>query len=322
MVSEEEVRWGYRLILGREPESEQVIAAHTHIESVGVMRDRLFKSAEFLSQGRAVQFPSIWVTADVLGGCRRMRVNLSDTYVSFGCLLDDYEPLETGLFRALLRENHVFLDIGANIGWYTLVASTVIKFPGRILAFEPRPDTAANLRRTIAENNLYSLVDLHEAGLAESAGSATLIWETGTANPGGSHLATRDFSIQCEHAHIKLMRLDDLELDGCDIIKMDVEGAEFRVINGGEALLQRHQPIVLSELHPEQLQRVSGVTPRDYIARMADFGYECRLIEIDHPPTLISDFPEMVDRRIVNVVFTPQQRSNEIADIISRISAS
>ena len=252
MVSEEAVRWSFRLILGREPENERIVQQHMRLDTIEALRKGLFASQEFQAKISGSQLPPIWVWADVAGGDRRMRINLGDAHVSMGCLRDDYEHLETAVLRAVLRNDDTFIDIGANIGWYTIIASTIITPPGSIIAFEPRPETAANLRLSLEENRLTDLVRLFEAGLADHAQQAKLTWLAGTDNPGGSHLGSGD-SVGSEFAEISLITLDSLELSRCDVIKMDVEGAEFRVIKGGEQTLRAQQPLILSELHPQQL---------------------------------------------------------------------
>jgi hypothetical protein len=71
-----------------------------------------------------------------------MNARLSDRYVSFGCLQDAYEPVETRFIKAILRPNDVFVDVDANVSWYTMLASTIIGDGGHVHAFKSRQPAA------------------------------------------------------------------------------------------------------------------------------------------------------------------------------------
>jgi FkbM family methyltransferase len=316
MVTEEEVVWAYRLLLGREPENAAVIASNLLVPTREDLRSAIFKSPEFLAQAEANRFPDKWVITGVMGGTRQMWVNLSDRHVSLGCLFDDYEPYETGIFRKLLTKDTAFFDIGANVGWYSVVASTIIDESGNIDSFEPRPETANYLRKTFALNNFGQRSIIHQLGVAEHSGSATLEWQTGTDNPGGSHLGTGVARAGTEGARIELITIDSLKAERCDVIKIDVEGAEYRAMVGATDLLQRTRPSVLSELHPGQLQGVSGVSPADYIMFMAELGYECRLVQAGMPMDEIKDFPTGIDRSVTNVLFLHSTNKDRLLPLL------
>ena len=96
-----------------------------------------------------------------------------------------------------------------------------------------------------------------------------------------------------------VIALDDLHLDGrVRLMKMDVEGAEPLVVRGATRLLAEHRPVILSELHPTQLERASGVTPDQFLVQMRAIGYRGQAIDgapIDRAPA----------DAIVSVVFVP-----------------
>jgi hypothetical protein len=88
-----------------------------------------------------------------------------------------------------------------------------------------------------------------------------------------------------------------------DLVKIDVEGAEPRVMRGARNLLQRKHPAILSELFPEQLHAVSKTTCAQYIAQMESYGYSCYLLEDGIPTRKLKDFPPTTTKELESVVF-------------------
>jgi len=224
MITRDAVTWGYRLILGREPESESVVDAHASIKDIETFRKVLFNSIEFARSNLTARLPSRWVAAPVMDGRRLIWVDLSDSFVSRGCLFDNYEPEETRFVRNFLKQGDTFVDIGANIGWFTLVASTMVGDCGTIHAFEPRAITGDYLERSIEINGLHKQVRVHRYGLSDAEGHAYLTWAQNTANPGGSFLSADASRAGMEYQSVRLQALDHLGLERVDFMKVDVEG--------------------------------------------------------------------------------------------------
>jgi FkbM family methyltransferase len=140
-----------------------------------------------------------------------------------------HEFVEMSFLLHLLRPNDLFLDVGANIGSYTILAASVCK--ARAIAFEPDPDAARVLRRNIAINHLSSLADVREAALGGVHGQIAFTLGLDTMNrvagPG-------DQSVQV----VPIRRLDDIsDAEAPTLIKMDVEGFEEQVLSGASRVL-------------------------------------------------------------------------------------
>jgi FkbM family methyltransferase len=140
-----------------------------------------------------------------------------------------HEFVEMSFLLHLLRPNDLFLDVGANIGSYTILAASVCK--ARAIAFEPDPDTARVLRGNIAINHLSALADVREAALGGAHGQIAFTVGLGPMNrvagPG-------DKSAQV----VPITRLDDiLDAETPTLIKMDVEGFEEQVLSGASRVL-------------------------------------------------------------------------------------
>ena len=309
--NEETVRLAFRMILGREVESDRTIDAHLGFGSVEQLGRVLIESKEFRSKSAMPHLDgSKWVATDVLDRYI-MWVDLHDRYVSRGCLLGGWETEETEFFESRLHEGQTVLDIGANLGWFTLVAAGKIGSSGKVHAFEPHPVSSGMLARTISMNQLNSVVELWDYALSDSAGELTLHWAENNENPGHSFLSRSPSAIAGhESARVRTARLDDLLPEVApDVVKIDVEGAEPMVIAGALQALRRKKPVILSELFPEQLMSVSGVTTARYIEQMEGEGYGCYLLEKGVLTDRLRDYPSGYPKELASVVFEPKGSS-------------
>lgn len=307
MLTRDEVIWGYRFILGRDPESETVIRQHRSHEDILQFRRTLMNSTEFgLHIGRLAE--SKWVATEILGGRRLIWVDLADRFVSAGCLADDYEPIETRLLSMVLREKSTFVDVGANVGWFTLLASTLVGDKGGIHAFEPRDETRHYLKRSIEINELSHIVTIHEFGLWDGCLSATLVWESGTENPGHSFVANAPLGVGYAQQPTGLKSLDSLALPAVDVIKLDVEGAEIRVLNGARDTIGRCRPAILSEVYPKQLAQVSGASAGDFFALVRALDYRALLADERAPCSELDGFPDNWHKELASVLLMPDER--------------
>jgi len=306
-ITENDVHLAYELLLGRDVEDEKAVRAHLGLGTRAALGKAIMSSAEFQGKMLQSQFSSgsKWVATDVLGRFTQW-VDLHDRFVSHGCLNNDWEPNETSYFISQLRHGDTVLDIGANVGWFTLVAAKYIGQGGKIHSFDPRPETARMLKRTIADNNLQQQVTMWEYALSDNWGKLKLGWGKDTDNPGHSFiLSETETNLQTyDSAEVTAALLDDLLPNiAPDIIKIDVEGAEPRALRGARNALLRKKPVILSELYPAQLQSVSGTTSAQYISQLKEFGYGCFLLEDGKPTRKLNDFPVDISSDLVSVVF-------------------
>ncbi|KAB2643323.1 MAG: FkbM family methyltransferase [Verrucomicrobia bacterium] len=303
MVTREEIVWCYRAILGRVPESEEVITQKLQLENFNQLRKIFLNSSEFKNQNGFGFTNSKWVAVDILD-CYTQWIDLSDNYVSKGCLNNSWEPSETDYFISKLEDQSIVFDIGANIGWFTLVAAKHIGDEGAIYAFEPRPETAKMLKRTLTHNKLDDRVHLWNYALLDKWEELNLYSGFHTDNPGGSFVFKGEIpSSNQEAIKVKAAPLDELLPNIFpDIIKIDVEGAEPLVFKGAKILFKVKKPPILSELHPSQLMKVSNATSYQYIDQMKSYGYSCYLLENGQPTQKINDYPA-VKKDLLSVVF-------------------
>jgi len=184
------------------------------------------------------------IEKDVLGNRMYLSVHdvgLSKTLAVFG----RHEPISTELFTREIKEGMCVVGIGANIGYYTLLEARLVGETGRVIAIEPVPDNAAQLRKNV-ERNGYKNVQIHQVAIGSRNGT-TKIYTSSESNwssliPGGMHT---------NNVEVPLRTLDRLLQDEprVDWVRMDVEGYETEVIKGMQDIMRRHRPRIFMEAH-------------------------------------------------------------------------
>ena len=175
-------------------------------------------------------------------------------------LLKPYAPHP--IVAALCKPGETFVDVGANIGAWTLAAARAVGTQGRVLAFEPAPRVAETLRKTLKANRLRN-VKLHELALADSSGRRQFSVERD--NPGGSRLGhmSSDSHRHFDMIEVTTARLDDIarseRLAALDVMKIDVEGFEYDVLRGSQEVLGSFQPALIMETGHENAEARAGV---------------------------------------------------------------
>ncbi len=170
------------------------------------------------------------VIVDWIAG-RRLAVRRGMTGATGNIYTGLAEFVDMMLVLHFLREEDLFLDIGANVGSYTVLASGVCG--ATTWAFEPDPDTASHLRRNIEINGLDSLVQVHEVALGPTDGEVAFTVGLDTINKVAS---VTDSNVRLVHQRA----LDELIGDRLPVMaKIDVEGYEEQVFRGADALVQR-----------------------------------------------------------------------------------
>ncbi len=277
MLTADSVIAAYRLILGREPESEATIARWMSEPSIEQVGAQLLASTEFrrrLAYGMLQGAASQWVCAEIVHGLK-IWVDLLDTGVAAGVLQGNWEPDVTGFILSILRPGDTFIDIGANVGWFTVLAARAVGASGSVHAFEPREDLSARLTASAEANGFADRCTVHACALGAEPGEMMLAAVPSEKNPGHSFLVSGDLPEGAAPiGRVPVRCLDSFTFQQpIRLIKLDVEGAEGLVLRGAGALLRRDHPIIVSEIFPRWLRDVSGQEPEDYLNLLKDAGY-------------------------------------------------
>jgi len=207
------------------------------------------------------------------------------------------------VFASHLREGMTVMDVGANLGLYTLVISRAVGPSGKVYAFEPVPEIFARLQEHIAMNNATNVIPLQLA-LSDRKGTAKMFVKGGVSSL-FVHVSDKIVEVQVE-------RLDDfVEREGIervDAIKIDVEGAELMVIRGADRIIRRDKPILMVEFHPATLQE-AGTTPEELFTTIINYGYDAFLMR--HNKAMLTDkvvepWRHYLGNRYDNYLFIPR----------------
>ncbi|MCP4423327.1 MAG: FkbM family methyltransferase [Chloroflexi bacterium] len=264
----DDVVYCYRLFLNREPDEIGMaywtdLVKHHHIPLTALC-DGFLGSHEFKNLVAERNKPHLIELPDF-----KIYVRLNDHFIG-GTIANtgDYEPYVTQELRRLLKPGMTFLDVGANIGYFTLLAATLVGKTGKVLAFEPQPSNCKLLEESMAANGLQNIA-LYPYAAAEKA--QTLIFTGGGADSNGRIVnPTETLAQEQDLPTIEAVRLDDslADIERLDVVKMDIEGAEPRAWEGMQRLIQKHRPIVLMEFAPDLIRVTSGTEPSDLLDSM------------------------------------------------------
>ncbi len=159
-----------------------------------------------------------------------------------------YEPEQTSLFAESVKPGAVVFDIGAHFGYYSVLSSRLAGPAGRVIAFEPSPANLKKLRRHLELNHCTN-TQILELALSDKEGTARFETRVGS---GVGHLSNEG-SIE-----VKVSTLDSIVAQlGVlpTVMKIDVEGAEMSVFDGGHDTLERARPTIFLSLHGEELKQ-------------------------------------------------------------------
>jgi FkbM family methyltransferase len=190
-----------------------------------------------------------------------------------------WEETETRLFSSLVKEGMTVVDIGANVGYYTLLAARLVGPKGRVYAFEPSPGNFALLSRNV-EANGYKNVILIPKAVSNRSGTASL--RIDRASSGGHSLS--NFRGGADSIEVETISLDDYfacRSETIGVLKMDAEGAEVAILDGMSEVLERNPDLtLLTEFFPRAVQGL-GYVPEDYIRELARSGFRIYPIDED-----------------------------------------
>jgi len=200
--------------------------------------------------------------------------DLRDTIAREVCFAGVYERVETAIVQTLLRPGMVFMDLGADWGYFTLLAASLIGSSGRVISLEPDPRSYALLTTNIELNHLPNVFAFQLAAADRDCALALCGYDERGENFGLSSIVARGTEHQFR---VGARRVDDIcrecHLPTVDLIKIDVEGAEDLVLAGMAAGLGQHTyRLVLLEIHPSLLGQ-RGVEVNNVLEPLLANGY-------------------------------------------------
>lgn len=204
-------------------------------------------------------------------GSLKLTLSPNDTGISRELAIEGtHEPVFTQLLLQLVQEGMTVVDIGANIGYYALQIALRVGDQGRVIAFEPAPQTYALLQHNIHQNQLTNIVTMPYAIGAVQEEVEFFLYEQSNWNSFVRHGApVGKVQVPVYPLDVILPRL----ATRVDLIRMDIEGYEAHAVRGMQSILHQYHPIICMELHCS-LMDPSEV--RNLLERLRCLGYEIK----------------------------------------------
>lgn len=275
----EDVRYAYRLLLGREPDPAG-FAAHCRL-----VEDRSLTARDV---GRAF-LSSDEYRARADGGMIRVAmpgyslfVSPIDRDISATIAMGHaYEPYVEAAIREVLRSGDTFVDIGANIGYFTALAAHLVGPEGKVIAWEPLDKNVQLIYATIWENRFRNVTVFPFAASSDIA----LMAMTSNTLSSNAGIAPRQLGDKRTHVLAQSQRLDDqlATLQRLDVIKFDIEGHELHAWRGASALLAKHRPHVFTEFHPNCIRKNTEFDPSEYLKVLLEYAAPVEVLHRTRP---------------------------------------
>jgi FkbM family methyltransferase len=190
---------------------------------------------------------------------------------------DTYEPMSLELFKAALSPGMTVLDIGANIGFYSLIACRAVGDAGMVYAFEADPRNVAHLDVNAKANSCMNLTVITSA---VAAGPGTMTFRMAERSDFSSLFASMEEDMPFVTRTVETVAVDDVLKTGqhVDVIKMDIEGGEAAALRGMTATLGASRDLTLFvEFEPSALE-AAGESPEDFLDQLKALFKDIRIV--------------------------------------------
>ncbi|MGC2112305.1 MAG: FkbM family methyltransferase [Candidatus Korobacteraceae bacterium] len=287
-VTEADIYYCFRLLLGRRPNK---LEWPSHSWRIGENLDSVV-SSYLTSQ----EFTNRHLSARPLGNLELMELPQFKIYASredtfLGKVIaetHDYEPHVGKIFKQYLRPGMKVLDIGANIGYFSLLAACLVGAAGAVYSWEPSP---VNVRTLYASQlvNKFSNIEIMQA--AATDGTILLKYFRNLSNGNVAEVQHASAEDVLASETVMGLRIDDFVSPHAhiDFVKIDVEGYEFKALTGARRTLERSKPILVTEFSPASLPAASGVSGREYLEFLAQLDYDIFVITEAKPASASID---------------------------------
>lgn len=226
-----------------------------------------------------------------------------------------FEPNEFALLAEVLRPGMTFVDVGANDGLYSLFAAKRVGRSGKVVAVEPSTREFDRLSRNLMLNRLWNVQTFHVAA-SDCRGEGTLR-VAGYSHEGHNTLGT--FIYDTDLARTEKVRLvplddliDDIGVSRVDVIKMDIEGAEYSALQGARKVLHHHRPMLLLELSDPALRK-QGSSRQDILRILDELGYCMYALDPTSGRPVPARIPPEQDP---NIVAVPLEKQAVLASLV------
>lgn len=280
VATPDDIFYCFRLLLGRNPNPEEWVGHSSRAgENLENVVSSYVSSREFAQRGM--------LNKTYNGDLHLVRLPTFSIFVSGEDLAvgshilngQSYEPHITALLTRYVQPGMAVIDIGANIGYLTMVIASLVQESGLVIAIEPNPENVKLLESTRRLNG-FNQVQVIQVAAGRQTGILAL-------NVSHSNGMTGELPGDVE-AILGARLVPCLPLDilvpkdrRIGLIKIDIEGAEYNALLGLAETLARWHPVIVSEFSPGSLPGISGCTGPEYLRFLIGMGYQIGVIEAD-----------------------------------------
>jgi len=228
----------------------------------------------------------------------KMYININDESSSMQRTFQGYasnlihEKATTDLFKKIVKPGNIVVDLGANIGYFTLLAAKLVGQAGKVYAFEPEPKNFKYLSKNIELNN-YHYAAVFQKAVSDKAGKTELFI---CPYDSGHHTINRYDGIEAYKRDRILEKKESVEIDTItldeffrnreeeiDVMKIDVEGAEFLALSGMDNILRKNRKLkIFLEFFPLLIRKM-GSSPEELIRKLLeDYRFSVFIIPDDY----------------------------------------
>ncbi|MGC8626433.1 MAG: FkbM family methyltransferase [Acidimicrobiales bacterium] len=288
-ATEADVAACYRLLLGRPADPEGLAHYRQRLASGATLAqvvNEFLGSVEF-----SRRHPDLYragSTAQLVSTSESFHIYVDPTDYAVGHTIARsglYEPDVTAVLRRDLGPGSTFVDIGANVGWFSLLGASLVGPGGRVVAVEPNPSNVALLTKS-AEENGFANLDVLNMALSDRSSAVAL--ETDGSNGRIVPIEGPPRSPVRASWVVAAQPLDEalatMALSRVDMVKLDVEGAEPLVLRGAASTLARYRPVIITEFFPRALDASPWGDAQGYLGMLRKLGYRLFVIGASEDP--------------------------------------
>ena len=268
----------YRLLLGRSPDPSGLKNFSDLVSGRGITTIELagyfMASPEFIGIQQATK-AAAEITERVRMKDFPFEMDTAPRWNGINREIAQTRAYESHITRELLRmplKNKVFVDCGANIGYFTMVACHM---GAEVWSFEPNPRNISFLMRNLELNGYSAQVYPYAVADREQIMVYNSIEGNGQLEPYNGRMLGPGQDI------VRTVTLDNvLQGVSVDVIKLDIEGAEWLALQGAKRIIQ-HRPVMFTEFSPSSIKSVSHISPLDFLNCLINLGYKIEVVERD-----------------------------------------
>lgn len=189
---------------------------------------------------------------------------------------DEYEPEMTKVLKAFLRPGDVFVDVGANEGYFSVIGARLVEEKGKVYAVEPQERIKGILKRNFELNHKAQQIIHIDRAISDRAKVETLHLTPTTNNSASSFIRPTRYPLQTQEVHCQTLEtvFKENQITHCSLLKMDIESFEYEALMGAKELLKEgviHRIVI--EFHPNLLEK-RGKSVEDILSLLDQCNYK------------------------------------------------